>query len=62
MRAICVSASCKLAFSFDSHSFVVVDVESSPEDVVEVFNDDLAAGKKISNRSRELQNYKPEDF
>lgn len=47
LRAVSIQAGSRPAFSIGPHSFVVVDVESSPEEVFEVSMDDHGAGKRV---------------
>lgn len=61
MRAVNASASPKQTFSLGLHSSVVADVESSSQDVVEVFMDDDVAGKEVAVRSLDPQTHRLKD-
>lgn len=57
MRAVRAPARSKLASSFGSHSHVVGNVQSFPDDVVEVFTDDDVAGREAGPHPRDSQTY-----
>lgn len=60
MRAVSAASSPRPAYSIDSHSSVVTDVDSSFEIVVEVPFDDDLKGKNIAVCTSDLQTYRRE--
>lgn len=62
MRAVRTSASPKLASFVDPHSSFAADVESSPEDVVEVPFDDYVTKRKVAVRLSNPQSYRREEL
>lgn len=62
LHVVSISASSKLAPSASSIFSVVTDVESSPEEVVEVCIDVDVPMKKVADRSSDPRTYRRETF
>lgn len=60
MRALSVSAGSEPPPATGSHSSVVVDVSSSPEDVFEAVINEDGAGKEVTARYYDSQTYRRE--